>query len=84
MSASSLESRVAIVAGAGGGLGGGICYVLALAGAAVAAVDVERNKAERVAKSVSRHGTRCVALEVDVSDKRSVEAMTKRVASSGA
>jgi 3-oxoacyl-[acyl-carrier protein] reductase len=62
-------------------LGGGICYVLALAGAAVATVDVERDKAKRVAESVSRNGTRCVALEVDVSDKRSVEAMTKRVAS---
>jgi 3-oxoacyl-[acyl-carrier protein] reductase len=62
-------------------VGGGICYVLALAGAAVAAGDVERDKAERVAESVARNGTRCVALEVDVSDKRSVEAMTKRVAS---
>ena len=81
MSASRLERRVAIVTGAGGGLGGGICYVLALAGAAVATVDVERDKAERVAESVARNGTRCVALEVDVSDKRSVEAMTKQVAS---
>jgi 3-oxoacyl-[acyl-carrier protein] reductase len=42
---------------------------------------MEPDKAERVAESVARNGTRRVALEVDVSDKRSVEAMTKRVAS---
>jgi NAD(P)-dependent dehydrogenase (short-subunit alcohol dehydrogenase family) len=32
LSASSLEGRVAIVTGADGGLGGGICSVLASAG----------------------------------------------------
>jgi 3-oxoacyl-[acyl-carrier protein] reductase len=81
MSASGLEGRVAIVTGAGGGLGGGICSALASAGAAVAAVDVERDKAERVAESVSSStGARCIALDANVSDKRSVEAMTKQVA----
>lgn len=80
MSASNLESRVAIVTGSGGGLGGGICSALASAGAAVAAVDVARDKAERVAKSVSRNGARCFALEADVSDRSTVEEMARRVA----
>lgn len=80
MSASSLEGRVAIVTGAGGGLGGGICSALASAGAAVAAVDVKRDKAEQVAESVSLNDARCVALEVDVSDRSSVEGMAERVA----
>lgn len=79
MSVYGLDGRVAIVTGAGGGLGGGICSALTLAGAAVAAVDVEGDKAEQVAESVSHDGARCLAFETDVSDRSSVEEMTKRV-----
>ena len=79
MSTYDLDGRVAIVTGAGGGLGGAICSALALAGAAVAAVDVERGKAEQVAESVSHDGARCVAFETDISDRSSVEAMAEEV-----
>ena len=74
-----LEDRVAIVTGGGGGLGEGICGSLAAAGAAVAAVDVAREDPERVAEQVSSNGTRCIALEADVSDRRSTEAMVEKV-----
>lgn len=70
-----LEDRVAIVTGGGGGLGEGICSVLGAAGASVAAVDVELEKARRVAEAVASGGGRCAAFEADVSNKRSVEAM---------
>ena len=79
MSVYGLDGRVAIVTGAGGGLGGGICSALTQAGAAVAAVDVEGEKAEQVAESVSHEGARCLAFETDVSDRSSVEEMAKRV-----
>ena len=77
--AGSLEGRVAIVTGGGGGLGEGICGALAAAEAAVAAVDVAREDAERVAERISSNGARCVALEADVSDRRSTEAMVENV-----
>jgi 3-oxoacyl-[acyl-carrier protein] reductase len=77
----SLEGRVAIVTGGGGGLAEGICTTLAASGAAVAAVDQSREKAERVAQLSSSNGGRCIALEADVSDRTSVEAMVERVTS---
>ena len=80
MSAPDLGGRVALVTGAGGGLGAGICSALASAGAAVAAVDVDLEKAERVAAGLSRTGADCVALETDVSDRSSVQETVERVA----
>ena len=55
--------------------------MLAASGAAVAAVDQSREKAERVAQLSSSNGGRCIALEADVSDRTSVEAMVERVIS---
>jgi len=79
--AGSLEGRVAIVTGGGGGLAEGICATLGASGAAVAAVDQSLEKAERVAELAVSSGTRCIALEADVSDKASVQEMTERVSS---
>ncbi|MCA1688108.1 MAG: 3-oxoacyl-ACP reductase FabG [Actinobacteria bacterium] len=77
--AGSLEGRVAIVTGGGGGLGEAICAKLAASGAAVAVVDQAPEKAGRVAEQVASGGGRCVAVESDISDRRSVEAMVGRV-----
>ncbi len=77
--AGSLEGRVAIVTGGGGGLGEGICHSLAAAGAHVAAVDVARGEAERVAEQVSSTGARSIALEADISDLPGTQAMVENV-----
>jgi 3-oxoacyl-[acyl-carrier protein] reductase len=77
--AGSLEGRVAIVTGGGGGLGEAICARLAASGAAVAVVDQTLEKAGRVAGQIESGGARCAAIESDISDGRSVEAMTGRV-----
>jgi NAD(P)-dependent dehydrogenase (short-subunit alcohol dehydrogenase family) len=78
--ADPLEGRVAIVTGGGGGLAEGICARLASDGAAVAAVDVSREKAERIADQVIAEGGQAMAVEADVSDRSSVEAMVDEVA----
>jgi 3-oxoacyl-[acyl-carrier protein] reductase len=79
--AGPLEGRVAIVTGGGGGLAEGICARLASDGAAIAAVDVSREKAERVADVVKEAGAGgAMAVEADVSDRRSVEDMADEVA----
>jgi NAD(P)-dependent dehydrogenase (short-subunit alcohol dehydrogenase family) len=59
--AGPLEGRIAIVTGGGGGLAEGICAKLASDGAAVAAVDVSCEKAERVADQVRANGASVVA-----------------------
>jgi NAD(P)-dependent dehydrogenase (short-subunit alcohol dehydrogenase family) len=52
---------------------------LAAAGARVAAVDVAREEAERVAERVSSNGARCIAIEADVSGRRSTQTMVENV-----
>ena len=73
-----LEGRVAVVTGGGGGLAGGICTRLVRDGAAVVCADVSLEKAEGVVGRVAEGGGRSLAVEVDVSDKGSVEAMVGR------
>lgn len=68
-----LDGRVAIVTGAGGGLGVGICGALAAAGAAVVAVGRTRASIEEVANSVTAAGGQALAVEADVSDAAAVE-----------
>lgn len=77
--AGRLEGRVAVVTGGGGGLAEGICARLVRDGAAVVCADVSLEKAEGVAGRVAGGGGKSLAVEVDVSDRGSVEAMVGRV-----
>ena len=71
----SLAERVAVVTGAGGGLGEGICLSLAAAGAAVTCVDVVTERAEARADQVRAAGGKAVAVTADVSRREATEAM---------
>lgn len=74
-----LEGRVAIVTGAGRGIGRAIALKLAEAGATVAVVDLEVGRAAQTARAIGRKKAKALALEVEVSDERSVSAMVEAV-----
>jgi 3-oxoacyl-[acyl-carrier protein] reductase len=74
-----LDGRVAVVTGAGGGLGEGECLSLAAAGAAVACVELDEQRLEAVVEKVRAAGGRTIGVAADVADRASVEAMAERV-----
>ena len=67
-----LEGKVAVVTGAGSGIGEGIARAAAQAGMNVLVADIDIEKAQVVAADI---GESAHAFEVDVSDLESVEAM---------
>ncbi len=72
--------RVAVVTGAGQGLGEAIARRLAAAGAAVAVVDIDGGLAEAVAGDIQAAGLQAFPVTADVTDRGAVRAMTEAVA----
>ena len=68
-----LENKVAIVTGAGSGIGEATARLMAREGASVVVADINGTEAERVAGELRR----AVAAEVDVSDEPSVVRMVE-------
>ncbi len=66
---SKLTNRVAIVTGAGQGIGVEIAQILAAAGAKVAVNDINPDRAERTAVAIREAGGRAIAIPADVSNK---------------
>ncbi len=64
-----LSSKVAIVTGAGQGLGEAIARALAAAGARVAVNDLNPDRARRVAEAIDVAGGEAIAVAADVSNK---------------
>ena len=75
----NLTNRVAIVTGAGQGIGEAIAVRLATEGADVAVVDLNLPSAEAVAKRLAGLGRRSIAIHCDVSSAADVTAMRDRV-----
>ncbi|OLC38776.1 MAG: hypothetical protein AUH81_03345 [Candidatus Rokubacteria bacterium 13_1_40CM_4_69_5] len=76
----TLADRVAIVTGAGQGIGKATALALAQAGAHVAAVDIDQAAAEKTAAAIAALGRRSLALGTDVGDLASIDKMARRVA----
>jgi 3-oxoacyl-[acyl-carrier protein] reductase len=74
MISSSLESRKALVTGAGRGIGEAIAQILAQQGAYVICVSRTATNCEHVAQTIREQGGRAEAIAVDVTDRAAVKA----------
>lgn len=72
------DEKVAIVTGAGGGIGQAYAEALAREGSAVVVADINIEGAEQVAAGIRAEGGRALAVPVDVSDPESATAMAGR------
>jgi 3-oxoacyl-[acyl-carrier protein] reductase len=68
-----IEGKVAIVTGAGGGIGEGYAKGLAAQGAKVVVAEIDKEKGERVAAEIRKSGAQAQFVEVDVSSKAAAE-----------
>lgn len=75
----SLHQRVAVVTGAGGGIGRATCLALAARGARIAAVDVRAESAEQTAEQVIDAGGEATVHTVDVRDPAAMEDLAEKV-----
>jgi 3-oxoacyl-[acyl-carrier protein] reductase len=73
-----LEGQVALVTGAGSGIGRAIALALAREGAMIAANDIRDDAAQRVADEIAAAGGRAMAVPADVADGRAVLKMFTR------
>ena len=74
-----LENRVAVVTGAGRGIGEAIARRLAGEGAAIAACDVMLENAQQVATSLAKGGTKANAYAVNVTDSQQVKEVCDKI-----
>jgi NAD(P)-dependent dehydrogenase (short-subunit alcohol dehydrogenase family) len=69
----NLTGKVALVTGAGSGLGEAVTFALSQAGVTVVAADINEIEAKRVAAQVSLHGGRASPSKMDVTQPEEVE-----------
>jgi len=74
-----LKDQVAIITGAGGGIGAAVALALAEAGAHVVVNDVVAEAAEAVAKQVEERGVRALVDTADITDAEQVQRMVDAV-----
>jgi 3-oxoacyl-[acyl-carrier protein] reductase len=74
----SLQDKVALVTGAGRGIGKGIALELAAAGADIVFTNRNKALADAVQAEIEGLGRRCLAVQADISDPAQVDTMVKQ------
>jgi 3-oxoacyl-[acyl-carrier protein] reductase len=74
-----LENQIAVVTGAGRGIGRAIALKFAQAGANIVCVSRTQENSEKVAGEVAALGRKSWALAVDVADSKAVKAATEKI-----
>jgi NAD(P)-dependent dehydrogenase (short-subunit alcohol dehydrogenase family) len=75
-----LDGKVAIITGAGRGLGEATARVFAKEGAALALVDVDGGNVASVSEAVAALGAKAIAIQCDVQNRAEVKAAVSRTA----
>jgi len=76
----TLKGNIAIITGAGSGIGEATARLLAKAGAAVIVADIDESRAKRVANDIELDGGTSLAVQVDVSDEPMVSRLISQTA----
>jgi 3-oxoacyl-[acyl-carrier protein] reductase len=74
----SLQDKIALVTGAGNGIGRAIALGMAAEGASVAAADIDAAAAQKTVEAMAAHTNRAIAIEADCGDVASIERMIAR------
>ena len=73
----TLQGQVAVVSGAGAGIGRAIAETFAAAGAAVVVSDLQQSTAEAVVQAIARKGGRAVNIPCDVTQEHNLETLVQ-------
>lgn len=76
---SRFEGQVAIVTGAGNGIGLSIAHAYAAEGAHVVIADISESSGEKAVREIETAGGKAISVPTDVSDESQVEAMVRTV-----